>query len=663
MSPEQVARVEKHAARCTECRQLLAELGRGASEFDEARSPTLPGGQGVHSVLDTGQKVGRFVVINRLGSGGMGVVFAAYDPKLDRKVALKLLRSREETTLSPQNAQMRLLREAQAIAQLSHHENVVTVYDYGTFESEVYIAMEFVEGDTLTEWLRRWDRHWRDVIGKFLQAGKALAAAHAGGLVHRDFKPDNVLVGNDERVRVMDFGLARSLFADSSLESTIELPAESPPGGPRASGNPGTAETVPNGPQPPSQVRASPAGKAGAHAGKSGTQTGHTPRALDHPLTKTGTVLGTPRYMAPEQFSAVVADARSDQFSFCVALYEALYKAHPFEQRTAEGLITAPDTTAIQPPPTNSNVPSWLHKALVRGLECEPARRFTSMDALLREIKPRPRPQSRLRLIVPAAVAILAVALAAYLFITKRDTQGDLDNAHSLIVKLEKRSEDLNSQIVKLTAELRLVRSRLSDPEGAPASLDRLQRELAETRQDLSTALAELDATEKELAKVSSKNRPGRDRPGRGGSAGIKRSEVRAAIERYQNDFHHCFREWRQRARDAKPLYAVQLTIGRNGRPKTNVITRGIEDQVVHECVTGLLQLGKYRETSVVTIVQIGFRHDDGGVDAKINILDASDPDDVDDAGDRPAEPPGKPRRRSEGGKGDRDDRFSKVKE
>ena len=304
LTDNEAAAVESHAAACEGCRMLLAALARSPSlegdesgDSDEGMSPTLPAGGEAHVDLVQGTEVGRFVVLARIGRGGMGVVFAAYDPRLDRKVALKLLRNVAGDSDSAGEATTRLLREAQAIAQLSH-PNVIQVYDVGTYKSEVYIAMEFVEGETLTSWLRRWVRPWEDILVKFREAGHALADAHASGMAHRDFKPDNVLVGTDERVRVMDFGLARSWFTDSIT------------------------------PDDPYGLLAQLSDEAVS--------------ALNNTLTKTGTLLGTPRYMAPEQFLGGGTDARADQFSFCVALYEALYRRHPDADSPARGSASPP---------------------------------------------------------------------------------------------------------------------------------------------------------------------------------------------------------------------------------------------------------------------------------------------------------------------------------
>ncbi|MDC0675338.1 tetratricopeptide repeat protein [Nannocystis sp. ncelm1] len=294
-------------------------------------------------------KIGRFVVLRKLGEGGMGVVYSAYDEQLERKVALKLLRG-EFRGQQQSVGQARLLREAQAMAKLSH-PNVAQVYDVGPFGDAVFIAMEMVSGGNLKSWLQREDRPWRAILGVYLQAGHGLAAAHGAGLVHRDFKPDNVLVGDDGRVRVVDFGLARH-----------DEHAMTPPGAP-----------------PPS--------------------------ASGVDLTQVGTYIGTPAYMAPEQLLLEPADALSDQFSFCVALFEGLYGYRPFKGATTAEISKAVLEDRRLDPPRDSEVPGWVHAALVRGLSIDPAQRFPTMDALLQVLSADPDLARRRRLGVAAAAA------------------------------------------------------------------------------------------------------------------------------------------------------------------------------------------------------------------------------------------------------------------
>ena len=234
------------------------------------------------SVLPRGASIGRYVVIDRIGEGGMGVVYAAYDPELDRRVAIKLLQASERGDRSTEG-RARLLREAQAIARIAH-PNVVGVHDVGTFGDGIFVAMEYVEGTTLRAWLAERPRAAREILAMFLQAGRGLAAAHAKGLVHRDFKPDNVIVGNDSRARVLDFGLAQAVAGSEAFAQSRVVPP--------------SAESGPS-------------------------------LSLETPLTQTGVLMGTPLYMAPEQFLGKKTDSRTDQYSFCCALLEALWGEHP----------------------------------------------------------------------------------------------------------------------------------------------------------------------------------------------------------------------------------------------------------------------------------------------------------------------------------------------
>ena len=200
LASDVLAQTESHLRECDLCRQLLAEI---------VRQPSAE-----ISVLEK-RRVGRYEVIGPIGAGGMGVVYAARDPKLDRKVALKVLRPEASPDAMGVDLRGRTLREAQAMAQLSH-PNVLAVHDVGTSGEHVFLAMELVEGGTLADWLREKPRGWRDVLQMFLPAARGLAAAHAAGILHRDFKPENVLIGSDGRPRVTDFGLAGILAATRS---------------------------------------------------------------------------------------------------------------------------------------------------------------------------------------------------------------------------------------------------------------------------------------------------------------------------------------------------------------------------------------------------------------------------------------------------------------
>jgi len=311
--------------------------------------------------------VGRFVVLDVVGAGGMGLVYAAYDPELDRKIAVKVVRAAAFAGLRASVGQSQLMREAQAMARLSH-PNVVTVHDVGTVGDAVFIAMEFVEGVTLRTWLQGQatestaGRSWQATLALFLKAGRGLAAAHDAGVVHRDFKPDNVLVGRDGRVKVLDFGLA--------------------------------------------QAQGGELGVAGVAAPEGATT------AED---TQVDAVIGTPAYMAPEQHDGSSCDARADQFSFCVALWEGLYGGRPFAGRTPLEVAMAMRAMAIEPVPRDSRVPRWLHRVLLRGLARDPAHRYPDMRALLAELG---RDRGRLRRLwlvgAVAGVLGLAAALARY---------------------------------------------------------------------------------------------------------------------------------------------------------------------------------------------------------------------------------------------------------
>jgi serine/threonine protein kinase len=299
------------------------------------------------ALLRAGDALGRYVISGVLGSGGMGVVYAAEDPRLGRRVALKLLHPALAEAAEEQ--QRRLLREAQAMARLSH-PNVLPVFDLGTEGGQVFLAMEFIEGPTLAEWLRQRERSWQEILGLFLEAGRGLAAAHQAGLVHRDFKPANVLVGTDGRPRVTDFGLVR--VGASSEESLAQA----------------------------------------------------APRSAESPLTQTGTVAGTPAYMSPEQLAGRPVDARGDQFSFCVALYEALQGVRPFAADAP-----AEHRWRLRRPERSPHLPGYVRAALVRGLALEPAERFPSMDALLEALAMRP-PIPRRRWLALGLAGSLALA-------------------------------------------------------------------------------------------------------------------------------------------------------------------------------------------------------------------------------------------------------------
>ena len=317
----------------------------------------------IHAALfkATGEasRIGPYQVQRLLGEGGMGVVYAAYDDKLERTVALKLIRG---AAMRRPDGRARTLREARALARLSH-PNVVHVYQVGEVDDEIYVAMELLTGPTLRAWLADKPRTWREVLAVFCQAGEGLAAAHRQGVVHRDFKPANVIVGDDGRVRVLDFGLAHF-------------------------GEEGEARALP------------PAGEI-----------------TDVLLTQTGAVLGTPAYMAAEQFAGARGDTKTDQFSFCTALYEALYGQRPFVGDHLDTLARAVQGGQVLPVKQRHDVPAWLHRVVVRGLQPDPAARWPSLDALLLALHPPASPTRWGRLVAAAGSAsALLIGGVGYLY-------------------------------------------------------------------------------------------------------------------------------------------------------------------------------------------------------------------------------------------------------
>jgi eukaryotic-like serine/threonine-protein kinase len=285
--------------------------------------------------LQRGEAVHRYVVLYELGAGGMGVVYAAYDPELDRKVALKLLHPDASS-----RGRTRLLREAKAIASLTH-PNIVTVHDVGTYEGRVFVAMEFIDGVTFRQWRLSEQRPWRQVVEVLRAAGMGLAAAHAADLVHRDFKPDNIMVDRGGRVVVLDFGLARR--ANTHDDDGVRDEDGSRPD--------------------PSRVTSG--------------------QELDIEITKAGALLGTPAYMAPEQHLSKPTDARTDQFAFCVVMWEALHGMRPFRGHNAVTTAAHVLRGEIEEPPRKTDVPNWVRKVLVRGLSLAPKDRHPDMRALL----------------------------------------------------------------------------------------------------------------------------------------------------------------------------------------------------------------------------------------------------------------------------------------
>ncbi len=540
-----LTKIEGHLAGCRECRQLVAALAMDAA--NDSNAATVPHEklspsqmtQRPTRTLTVGDRVGRYLVLSALGSGGMGVVFSAYDPQLDRKVALKLLRA--GITYNTKDARTRLRREAQAIAQLSH-PNVVNVYDVGsTEEDDLYIAMEFVEGDTLTTWLKAYPRTWREIVDIFLQAARGLMAAHSVGLLHRDFKPDNVLVGSDGRVRVTDFGLARSVIALDEMAAR---------------------------PRP-------------------------TMAALNVDLTATGTVLGTPRYMAPEQLTGPDIDARADQFSFCVALYEALYGTHPLPGAASVSMLEN-DEKAL-PPPTDTKVPASIARCVMRGLERDRQKRYPGMSTLVGDlIPPPPRATMRNLAFAMAGVVLVGGAAAAIAFrpddpgvVAPPDNKGiqplvdkinELDRERrDLIAQLEKQHNITEDKIQKLTNEIKLK--------------DDMIRQLVDKVEEVTAP----------KPKPAVKQGP------------TQAALVTGAFQQAQDDLEGCFKEWNERETgDADML--VRMTVGADGVGHSSTTAAGPDSPFLRLCVAEAIGRVKFPSGPETLDLDVFVHWNDGSV-------------------------------------------------
>jgi len=352
LDPARLAEIEVHIDSCEHCRRVVGEAGN-ASQLALGSNqvpPTLPA-EGDAAPRRPSEPVfdGRYEIERVLGQGGMGKVYLARDKTLGREVALKVHRAGSGVD--------RLHREAIAMAKLAH-PNAVTVFEVGTVDDRLYVAMEYVRGTTLRGWLALEVRPWREVLAKLIEAGRGLAAAHAAGLIHRDFKPENVLVGDDGRPRVGDFGLARVGKAEPSEPSSPE-------------------------------------------------------QSTDAKMTETGTVLGTPAYMALEQIHGEVVDARADQFAFCVVAWEALYGARPFTGKTLGALAAAISDGAL-PRPARTEIPDRVRHVLSRGLSATAGQRYADMPALLSALEAAAAPRTRRVLALAIAGTLVVGGTAAF---------------------------------------------------------------------------------------------------------------------------------------------------------------------------------------------------------------------------------------------------------
>jgi hypothetical protein len=384
LEPAQLAEVEVHIDSCEHCRKIVAAAV--ASRTLAVGTPPPNEEEALAAIVDVAIS-GRYVIEAVLGRGGMGTVYLARDQTLGRDVALKLHRAGSGPDMEPGGAtpprgEARLHREALAMAKLAH-PNVVTVFEIGSVDDRMYVAMEYVRGETLRGWLASGTRTWRQILELLVQAGGGLAAAHAAGLVHRDFKPENVLVGEDGRPRVSDFGLARVGAGRDSKPAGAFDPA-------------GRSEFAP------------------LHFGDS--------------MTQTGAILGTPAYMAPEQLAGETVDARCDQFAFCVVAWECLFGKRPFAGNTLAALEDAIQRHDIQRP-ARTDVPQRVRDVIERGLAVKPADRYADMPALLAALRAAaaPRTKKYVALGLAGTVLVGAGAVAAVSFVGSRRHAAECD--------------------------------------------------------------------------------------------------------------------------------------------------------------------------------------------------------------------------------------------
>ncbi len=362
--------------------------------------------------MQEGDRIGRYQIGARIGRGGMGEVFRAQDTELARPVALKRLLGAERGDL---------VREARAAAQLQH-PNVVAVHEIIDAGDHALLAMEWIDGVTLRHWLRERDRTWREIVTLLVAAGRGLAAAHASGILHRDFKPENVLVDRAGRPRVADFGLARPIGANGGIESIDSIDSSESvdsvaahdelalgsghaeiekPGDVTTHASPASTRVNADGSAP--TARSMPIAK-----GSTDPTRGHAPTPTELALGSiAGSLVGTPAYLAPELLGGS-ADPRSDQYAFAVTLYEALHGTHPFGGDTPELMWREMALGRVRP--GTRPVPAWLERAIARGLAKDPADRWPSLDAFLDEIERRMRRKSRRAVIAAGALGAIAVS-------------------------------------------------------------------------------------------------------------------------------------------------------------------------------------------------------------------------------------------------------------
>ncbi|MCP4444589.1 MAG: serine/threonine protein kinase [Myxococcales bacterium] len=452
--------VESHMARCHDCRRLVVEIAKEGNAPDTDIAPpsaaalvtsslgspvqalmpailgkgetTEPGKRSASKRKPTfelrrGLQIGRYTLLYPLGEGGMGSVYAAFDPKLDRRVALKFLRT-DLLGTAQQGHRQRLVREARALARLSH-PNVVSIYDVAETDGSVFLAMELIDGTNARVWRELGARSPSQILKVYRESLKALMAAHEQGIIHRDFKPDNVMVGADGIARVTDFGLARAAMLDVDVLL--------------------------------------------ADAQSQGVNW--------ETLTQTGLVLGTPRYMAPEQFSGL-ANELTDQFSFCLSMYEALYGHYPFGTRTPRDL--APDkpiSEQILEPLSKSQIPDALRKILLKGMTVNPAMRWQNSAEMDYELAHALDTSSQgMRWGALAAIGI-AAAIAAFFFApappTVTKAAEDPRDYASEILALKERHAAAIDELPIAQKKIRKLEVQLEDAERRLALLALIKEE------------------------------------------------------------------------------------------------------------------------------------------------------------------------------------------
>ncbi len=466
-------------ARCHDCRRLIVEIAKAGSAPDTEVDPpnaaalanTVPqAGTPVRTPwknrgkvtalgkrsavqkanptfeLRRGLQVGRYTLLYPLGEGGMGSVYAAFDPKLDRRVALKFLRT-DLLGTGQQAHRQRLVREARALARLSH-PNVVSIYDVAETDGSVFLAMELIDGTNARVWRELGNRSQAQILKIYRESLMALMAAHEQGIIHRDFKPDNVMVGADGIARVTDFGLARAAMLDVDV---LLADAES----------------------------------LGVNW---------------ETLTQTGLVLGTPRYMAPEQFRGL-ANELTDQFSFCLSMYEALYGHYPFGTRTARDLdVSKPLSEQILKPLTRGRVSESLRKIILKGMSPDPSQRWQNtaeMDYELAHALDASGPGLRWGAMLGIG---LAAAGAAFFFApSPPSTVRDADDKHdyaSEIRTLKKqvaRNKAVGLELAETKIRMLELEAKLEDRDRQLKIRDLIAEEEAlrrATRQDTPTPLS-----------------------------------------------------------------------------------------------------------------------------------------------------------------------------